>query len=87
MKYVLVLLALLYSTKAYADDCYKADKLFPALYQSGFLPVAEMEVEKHPAIILVNPDGIWIAFVMMDDNTVCEMAHGRAFHLVVWRKA
>ena len=87
MKYVLVLLALLYSTPAKAQDCYPAKETLAALTMAGYLMTNDFEIEHHAGMILVNHKGDWVALVLMDEKTVCELASGRAWHQVKERKA
>lgn len=88
MRYVLALLVL-FAKPAYADTppCYPAKETLSALTIAGYLMTNDFEIESHAGMIMVNQDGDWVALVLMDEKTVCEMASGRAWHQVKERKA
>lgn len=85
----LALLAI--SFPAFADEpqetCYPAGMATKQLLLNGFIPIAEMDVDRLPAILYANPETQeYLVFVLTND-LLCPAGSGRAFHLYEVRKA
>lgn len=61
--------------------CYEAKTLLKAMTLNGFFPVAELEIEGLPGIIMVAINGEYVVLVLKGEY-LCEITHGRGFHPV-----
>lgn len=65
---------------AQVPTCLEKNSYLQLMARQYYVPMAEMELEHKPAIIMASVvNGDWIVLLETNDTTLCEIAHGRGF--------